>query len=172
MVQAAAQSLNASAFTALSIQVGMSSLVAVASAFLGARLALRTFSREKWWEAKMAAYMRILEALHHMNRDLTISSNAERTGRDTDDEFHQEWSKKHEAAWDEIRRQVDMGEFLFSPAAMRILEELLDDGRGDDPNEMYIEHLGRLQESVRKCMPAIKAAARKDLGLPALRMGK
>ena len=47
-------------------QIGVSLLVAVATASLTVWLSLRRFYREKWWEAKMRAYTDVIQALHHM----------------------------------------------------------------------------------------------------------
>jgi hypothetical protein len=63
------------------LQVVLSLLVAVATALLTVWLSLRRFYREKWWEAKMRAYTEVIQALHHMKRDLHISIAAEEEGR-------------------------------------------------------------------------------------------
>jgi len=149
-------------------QLILSLVVAVTTAYLTVWLSLRRFYREKWWEAKMEAYTNVIQALHHMNRDLDISLRAEMRGDYTESDYRKEWSEKHRLAWDEIRRQIDVGEFLYSPKSMRILRALIKDSE-HDPDYMYAEHLMTLQSAVETCMPAIKAAARADLGLPPIR---
>lgn len=118
----------------------------------------------------MGAYTNVIQALHHMKRDLDISIRAEMQGRDTETELQKEWHAKHAAAWDEIRKQIDIGEFLYSAAAVQILETL--NRETDGPYESYFEHLEAHQVAVEKCLPAIKAAARADLGLPAIKRPK
>lgn len=113
----------------------------------------------------MEAYRKVIEALHHMKRDLDISVRAEMEERDTDTPFHKEWGARHRAAWDEIRRQIDLGEFLYSRDTIKVLQDL-DDDASSVPDETYMEHLLRLQGAVDKSLPAIKANARKDLRLP------
>jgi hypothetical protein len=117
--------------------------------------------------AKMRAYTDVIQALHHMKRDLEICIEAEKRGQDTDTDFHKEWGAKHRAAWDEIRKQIDVGEFLYSPDSMQILQTL--NLETTAPYETYFDHLEAFQTAVEKCLPAIKAAARKDLGLPPIR---
>lgn len=117
----------------------------------------------------MEAYTALIQALHHMKRDLEISIVAEIEGRKTDTDFYKEWHQRHAAAWDEVRRQIDMGEFLYSPQSMKILTEL-NAATADDPNDDYMDHLEKLEAAVLKCLPAIKAAARQDLGLPPLKL--
>lgn len=148
-------------------QVGISLFTIITTALLTIWLGLRRFYREKWWEAKMRAYTDVIQALHHMNRDLDISIDAEIAGRDIETDYHKEWSKKHRAAWDEIRRQIDIGEFLYSPASMKVLQALHEET--DSEQDSYFDHLQVLQSAVLKCLPAIKATARADLGLPRIR---
>lgn len=111
----------------------------------------------------MHAYTEVIQALHNMKRDLEITIPAVIEGRDTDTEFHKEWDKKQRAAWDEIRKNVDVGEFLFSPASVQLLEELVEHR---DPEDDYLSDLETMQARVEKCLPAIKASARDDLELP------
>lgn len=113
----------------------------------------------------MRAYTEIIQSLHYMKRDLDISIRAEIRGQDTKTDFHKEWNAKHRAAWDEIRKQIDVGEFLYSPATVQILQTFNNETESD-PNDGYFEHLERLQAAVEKCLPAIKKAARADLGSP------
>jgi hypothetical protein len=128
-------------------------------------LALRRFYREKWWEAKMRAYTDIIQALHHMKRDLEISIPAAMEERDTDTEFYKGWGAKHSAAWDDLRKYVDIGEFLFSPASLQVLQTLLLESSGSD-EDFFVDHMETQQAAVEKCLPAIKATARIDLKLP------
>lgn len=153
------------------LQVPISLFVAIITAYITVFFSLRRFYREKWWEAKMRAYTDVIQALHNMKRDLEISLQAEMEGRNTDTDYHKEWEKKHRAAWDEVRKQIDVGEFLYSPTSVEILQSLLAATKSD-PNDMYTDHLERLQIGVERCMPALKAAARIDLGLSPLRPAK
>ena len=149
-------------------QVGQAVFVAILTAWVTVSLSLRRFYREKWWEAKMNAYTALVQALHDMKRDLEISIPAEYEGRDTNTEFHKKWNDKHAAAWDEIRKDIDVGEFLFSDNSVRILQKLVDDSESE-PDDMYIDHLERVQGAVETCLPSIKAAAKEDLQLRSLR---
>ena len=112
----------------------------------------------------MRAYADIIQALHHIKRDLEICLSAEMQRQDTDTDFHKEWDAKNRAAWDELRKYVDIGEFLFSPESLNVLQGLMSDKSG--PSDSYYEHLETLQTAVNKCLPAIKATARVDLKLP------
>ena len=152
-------------------QLALSLLVAITTAGVTVWLSLRRYYREKWWEAKMRAYTDVIQALHHMKRDLDISLAAEVQGRDAETEYHKQWQKRHQEAWDKIREQMDVGEFLYSPMTVRIIQTLIREAKSD-PNESYFERLEKLQAAVDRCLPAIKTAARKDLGLPSIRVDK
>ena len=146
------------------IQIGLSLLVAVTTAGITGWLSLRRFYREKWWESKMAAYASVIQALHHMKRDIEISIAAKTTYQNTDNDYHKKWATKHQAAWDEIRKQIDIGEFLYSQRSLLILKRL-NESADHDPNLDYFEHLLTLEMAVSECLPAIKDSARADLGL-------
>lgn len=148
-------------------QAAISLLIAVTVALITGWLSLRRFYREKWWEAKMRAYSDVIQALHHMRYDLEISLESAYEGeRAEETEYQKKWGEKHREAWEEIRKQIDIGEFLYSPKSMELLRAFEKAARSDDPNDMYWETLERAQTAVHKYMPLIKAAARSDLGLP------
>jgi len=146
------------------LQVALSLLVAVTTAWLTVWLSLRRFYREKWWEAKMRAYTDLIQALHHMRWDLRISMQATIRGEQNETEYQKEWAAKHRAAWAEVRKQIDVGEFLYSPVSVQLLRQLDRETERDDQD--YFSHLEKLQTAVENCLPAIKTAARADLGLP------
>jgi hypothetical protein len=150
-------------------QVGLSALAGVVAAFLTAQFALRRFYREKWWEAKMKSYTGLIDALHHMKRDLEISMKAIEEGRDTETEYYKASEAKNREAWAEMRRSIDVGDFLLSKEAMGVLQQFFRaSAAADNPNLMYWEHMDYLLVAVQECLPAIKAAGRADLGLPAI----
>jgi hypothetical protein len=155
-------------FAPVVTQILITLAVSVTTSLLAVWLALRRFYREKWWEEKLQAYTQIIQALHAMKWDLEISIDAEYDHRPTDTDYHKRWDAKHRDAWEEIRKQIDVGDFLFSSESVAILERLSKEA-GSEPDENYLEHMERTQAAVEKCMPAIKTAARKDLGLPRLK---
>src|SRR5205814_5121485 len=107
---------------------------------------------------------------HHMKWDLEISIRAQWRGDSEETDYQKEWAAKHRAAWEEVRRQIDVGEFLYSPASVRILRDLdSETASKGEPDEIYMDHLEKLRVAVEKCLPAIKASARIDLGLPPIK---
>jgi hypothetical protein len=143
-------------------------IVGLVTALLTVRLALGRHYREKWWEAKMEAYTSLIEALHHMNRDLELSTASMMRGDSEQSEYEKEWANKHRDAWNEIRRQMDVGEFLYSRDSVEVLRAF-NRSTQHDPDDTYGDYLDKAQSAVAKCLPAIKLSAREDLGLPPVR---
>ncbi len=116
----------------------------------------------------MSAYTTLIQALHHMNWDLDISIKGELRGDNEDTDYKKEWDAKHRAAWEEVRKQIDVGEFLYSAQSVEILRELNNTTKHQE-NDTYFDYLEKTQIAVAKCLPAIKSSARADLGLPNIR---
>jgi hypothetical protein len=168
-IRARGEAMSRIEFGQIAIQIAGSLLVAIVTSVLTAALtvwlALRRFYREKWWEAKQRAYSDIIQALHHIKRDLEISIDAEIDGRDTNTDFYKGSDAKHRTAWDDLRKFADVGEFLFSSDSVQILEVALN---ADSPEDVSpLDRMETLQAAAVKCLTEIKAAARKDLKLPA-----
>jgi hypothetical protein len=53
------------------------------------------------------------------------------------------------------------------PDSLKILQTLNNETRG--PHDTDYDHLESIQVAVEKCLPAIKGAARRDLGLPSIK---
>ncbi len=109
---------------------------------------------------------------HSFRRDqihIGIGIPAEEEGRDTNTDFHKELKAKHQAAWGEIHKAIDVGEFLISVRAVEILRVYLRETEAaDDPNNSFIEMMEVQLNALNRCLPAIKAAARADLRLPSI----
>ena len=102
----------------------------------------------------MRAYTELIQALHNMKRNLDISILAVMEGRDTDTDFHKEWSAKHRVAWDEIRKDIDIGDFLFSEMSIKILEALVDKS-APTPAGDWFSDMENMHTAVEKCLPGL-----------------
>lgn len=139
-------------------------LVAIVTALVTVRLSLRKFYAERWWERKAEAYSRIVEALHKHKRYLDKKLDIELNPRDNDKR-----EKGLEGLWSEsnaeLERAADLGAFIISEETENIIKNFLNRKIGD-PNygplfEIIEEDLAKLS----KCLSAVKAAAKRDLGL-------
>jgi hypothetical protein len=143
------------------INLSVSLAVAICTAVFSVWLSARRFRSERLWETKMKTYSELLLALHHIKHDTEISLTAHQSDADTDTDFYKEWTRKHRAAWDDIRRQIDVSELFLSRRAIQHLKELRTLASDDDGT--YLGHLLAMKGAVEKCLPALKAEARKDL---------
>ena len=98
-------------------QIFASLLTAAIISWFSVVLSLGRFRKERLWETKLRSYCDLLVELHNIKRDVEISIPAYLDNRDTNSEFYTQWNEKHVRAWDEIRKQMDVGELLLSREA-------------------------------------------------------
>lgn len=98
-------------------------LIAAASSWITIQLSLRQFRAEKWWERKMDAYTRVIEALHDSKAFSARSLEAASRGRDLPAGKENDLRRRAVAANDEILRATDVGGFLLSEEALSRLQQ-------------------------------------------------
>ena len=146
-----------------SLAVGIT--VAVVSACVTWRLALKRFRAEQWWSRKADAYAAIMEALHY-SKDCDSQYLREiEDRRQLNAEYKAELFKKGQDADRQIRKALDMSTFLFCEEAVRVLEELRLGLADAGDATFYDEHLYASQSAVTKCIDQLPAIAKKDLGV-------
>jgi|ERR1700730_834053 hypothetical protein len=59
------------------------------------------FYREKWWERRLDAYTRVIEALHHMVRGLDLDWRHEVEKSNYNEAYRKTLSEKAQAGWAE-----------------------------------------------------------------------
>ncbi|MCY2927439.1 MAG: hypothetical protein NT031_18785 [Planctomycetota bacterium] len=94
-----------------SLAVGIT--VAIVSAYVTVRLALKRFRAEQWWSRRADAYSAILEALHYSKDcdDCFLREIEER--RQLAEDYRAEVTKRgREANW-QIRKAIDTSKFLL-----------------------------------------------------------
>ena len=125
----------------LYIQFAVSLTTAVVTAVLTVWLSLNRFYREKWWEARMAAYSDLIKALHHIknhSKNMVDRVYDQRLQDETD--YQRGLTAKQRQAWDELYQYADLGEFVIAPAALRVLTTLrleTASEEDEDPVEYY-----------------------------------
>jgi hypothetical protein len=85
-------------------QFASSLVVAIIVAILTVQLSLRRFYREKWWERRLDAYTRVIEALHHMQRSLDVDWRREVEKTEFDEAYRKAFSERGQAGWAEIHK--------------------------------------------------------------------
>lgn len=158
-------------------QIGVGILVGAASALLTARVALRKYRSEKWWQRKADAYAQILQALHIMKRGLEEDlrdMKSHPTPYDTPE--RKESFARFRQAQGRIHEAVDTGSFLLSDEARIAIEKLVSDL--DNAAELSTEHvLGmgkytipeeateRELDAIRACLDRLPELAKRDLAV-------
>jgi hypothetical protein len=140
-------------------------IVAVITANLTVRLALKRFYAEKWWERKATAYNSIIEALHHVREHADTNLHFSLTQRDLPEKSDQELTDKLETAMAELRKQLDVGDFLLSDEAVAAMNKLMNGLDKSTRTTCWQEHLQLKVDAVDSCLAEMRLMARKDLKL-------
>jgi hypothetical protein len=140
-------------------------IVAVVTALATVKLSLRKFYTERWWERKADAYSRIVEALHK-NKDydeqkFKIEMTYPKDDRGKGDELENQWAEANA----ELQRAVDLGAFVISLETEEIISKFLNRNVGDPNDEALCDIIETDLDHIKKCLAAVKKAAKKDLGL-------
>lgn len=140
-------------------------VVAVISARLTVRYALKRFYSEKWWERKVAAYSSIIEALHHVRNHADTNLEFSQRGRDIPEQGDNELTEKLQDAMAELRKQWDIGNFIISDEAVEALNTLMQELDSSTRDVSWDTHLILKLEAVEKCLSSMRKIARTDLNV-------
>ncbi len=138
-------------------QLSVSVITGSVAAFIAARLALKRFYQERWWEKKLAGYVDLLEAVHHVRATLIAHIHQNMIPP----EAREMLGRNGSARSLDFIRVIDLGELLFSRQAQAAITKLLQAQQAllSEPQaspKAYINLLNEFQSE-------IVAAARKDL---------
>ncbi len=111
-------------FLDLSSQITVGAITAVIASYITVRLSLRRFYSEKWWEKKAEAYSAILEALHYMKRSFDEDLEADMLRREIPEDRKEQLRQKYREADDELKKRIDIGQFVLSDEAALTKGEL------------------------------------------------
>ena len=138
-------------------------VVAVLTAFLTVRLALKRFYSEKWWERKAEAYGAILEALHHVRNYTDHNLESLKRGVDLPPEGDAELTKKLQEAMAELRKHWDIGSFVICKEAVTVMDTFMEELDAATKYSNWDAHLIIKMDAVNKCLNTMREIARKDL---------
>ncbi len=147
------------------LSFGGSIIVAVVTAALTVRLALKRFYAEKLWERKIAAYAAIIESLHHVRNHADTNLTFSMRGRDLPKEGEQQLIDKLEGAMAELRKQLDIGDFILSDDAVTAMNQFMIDLGASTTTTAWQTHLTLKLAAVDSCLTAMRHIARRDLRL-------
>jgi hypothetical protein len=140
-------------------------VVAIITAALTVRFALRRFYAEKWWERKSTAYASIIEALHHVRNHADTNLTFSLEGRDLPEQGKLQLTEKLQGAMAELRKQLDIGDFVLSEDAVAVMSKLMTELDESLKATNWEDHLELKLEAVDNCLISMRRIARKDLRL-------
>ena len=145
--------------------LGTAIVVALVTATVTVRLALKRFYAEKWWERKSAAYASIIEALHHVRNHADTNLAFAMRGKDVPEQGDRELTEKLQGAMAELRKQLDVGDFVLSEEAVGIMNTLMTGLDASTSTGDWQVHLTLKLDAVNTCLSNMRRVARKDLRL-------
>lgn len=139
-------------------------ITAILGSYLAARWSLKKFYSEKWWERKEHAYAEIINALYDVIQYCEIKKEDYGQGTGYSQEKESEFASNYSAAFWKIKRATDVGAFVISGEAQKVLKELRERPRlkweENPPWDIYEEDY----EAHRAALSKIVELAKKDLG--------
>jgi hypothetical protein len=146
--------------TAINVLTGI--VIAAVSAWIAVQLSLRRFRAEKWWERKVDAYSRIIEALHNSKTWTDEHLDAESHAREIPEEKEKELTGRARAAHDEIRKAINVGGFLLSDEALNRLRQF--EKESNKKHDSWVDYLESDSAATDNCLKDIIEIAKNDLG--------
>lgn len=136
--------------------------VALLTSWLTVKFALRRFRSEKWFERRIDAYTKVIEALHFMKHCTERQLRAGLRGTELSKEIEEELVSSYRKGISDLRRFTDMGALLFSPEAIAILDTLNSELLAANEDD-YWAHLEDEEAAISKCLSELRPVAKRDL---------
>jgi cell fate (sporulation/competence/biofilm development) regulator YlbF (YheA/YmcA/DUF963 family) len=137
--------------------------IAAVSSWITVQLSRYKFRSERWWEKKVEAYERVIEAFHNSKKFDSEHMTAEERGRDVDEARDAELRKLAKEARDEILKASDIGSFVLSENALKILARYEAESKNAPRQDTWYEHLDTAWSLTNSYMKEFIAEAHKDL---------
>lgn len=148
---------------AATTQILVGIVIATVSSWITVHMSLGRFRREKWWERKVAAYERIIDALHASKADAEAWLAASYEYKEFQKDQQQEIEKRARLAHMEIVKAIDVGEFVLCGAAHSRLVQYRKESREEEDNEDVSVHVQTYVAATDRCIADLIAIAKKDL---------
>lgn len=144
-------------------QILVGIVIATVSSVITVRLSRHQFRSERWWEKKVAAYERVIDAFHDSKKFSSEHLEAAYKARELPKEREDELRKRAGQAGDEIKRASDIGSFLLSAEALKILARYEAEAETLSKCETWYEYLDADWSLTDRYMKEFIAEAHKDL---------
>lgn len=137
-----------------------SSLVTVFVTYI---ISLSKFRSERWWDQKLDAYLKIIEALNRQKKYLEVCMEEETEGAVYTESFKTKLNEKSSLALEELNLQKDRGNFLISEKALLLIENLL--FRIDEASHAptFLDYVDLSLDAIENCRNDFLPLAKEDL---------
>ncbi|MFY7927489.1 MAG: hypothetical protein ACOVS5_01345 [Oligoflexus sp.] len=137
--------------------------VAILTAWVTVKLALRRFQSEKWFERRVDAYTKVIEALHFMRQSTERQLRAAERGAEIPADAEREMLERYATCLADLRRLSDMGSLIFSDKAIAILDTLGDELKAAQNEVTQWDSLDASNAAVSKALLELRVIAKRDL---------
>jgi len=135
------------------------------ASLVATQLSLGQFHRGRVWEKKLGAYTAVLNALYHMKRDFAESVEADTQYREMSDAQKKKLQRRYQLVNDELRQAAGVGDLLFSPEAVGVLNQLFARLDRASETDIHFYYLESGLDAVDTCLEGIRAIAKRDLSI-------
>lgn len=146
---------------ALNILTGIA--IAAVSSWITVQLSLRRFRSEKWWEKRVEAYERVIEALHHAKAFSSAHLDAFEMGKGVSDKQNKELRANSKKAQLEIERATEIGGFIICEEAVQRLKQYQGEAKSAGNTQHWHEYVEADWVATNACLEGIIRIAKKDL---------
>ncbi|MFH1768697.1 MAG: hypothetical protein ABH858_06030 [Candidatus Omnitrophota bacterium] len=147
----------------IAIGVFTAIVISFISSWITVHLSLRRFRTEKWWEKKVDAYSKVIEALHNAKAFSTANMSAEENAGKISNSDQTSLRARTCEANEEIFKAMDVGGFLLSKDALSSLKQYRKDATAAEHEQSWYGHLEQDWAATEKCLKDIIEIAKKDL---------
>jgi len=137
--------------------------VGVVIAWFTVKFALKRFYSEKWFERRLDAYTKIIEALHFMKHCTERQLRAAEQGTDLPEDVEKDLVASYRKGLADLRRYADMGALLLSSDATAILDRLIKELWDTTKEQSWWEHLDAEGVAISRCLSELRPIAKRDL---------
>ena len=148
--------------TLLTVLTGIA--IAAVSSWITVHLSIRQFRSQRWWEKKVEAYERVIEAFHKYKKfssEYLITEYFK--GNEVSEERAAELRAQSKEGWDEISRASDVGQFFLSEKAVKILQKCEQEKQNKQHYDSWNESLEADWSLAEQYMQEFIVEAQRDL---------
>jgi len=140
--------------------------IAAISSWITVQLSLKRFRFERWWERKVDAYSKIIEALHNLKAFSDNHLDALMRGSELSEEKDLELRARSQAARTELDKIVDIGSFLLSDQSFKRIQQFRKERNSLGSSPDWVEYLENDLHITSNCLSDLINLAKEDLKTP------